>query len=458
MAYGNMPQQTAQTNFGYDRETDYQKLIEDAVKAGDYTRAAIYEAQRNEKIAGEGAPYQPTYQYASYLPGGTGAAQTSGQGGQGAATGAALPTAFGYDPNTDYQALIQQAASAGDYARAAIYEAQRNEKIAGTGAAYEPTYNYANYLPGNQQAGQPNGQPAPTGAAQQGVEQVNLQASVMPQYVNPYQEELDAAIAGLDPEAYKRFYLQEANRSAQDVLGKYAAMTGGIPSTAAVSAASQAADYQKSQLGAKIVDLNAQRANLLMNAGQMAENNYQARISAAMNRWTQLGYADQQVQDILGVPVGTPTSDQSYANWSKSQAEQQVQREQEQAAKTEAYNMAMTLLSAGMMPDAATLAIAGIPQSYAQALYSMAAKQTSGQKTPYTPPNGSGMKQEEFDDLTMKAAALAGLGGEEQIRAAIAYVQPYLSQLSEAQQATLIKMIEGLSAAQLEWENKNGGN
>lgn len=301
MAIGNTIQQTTQTNFGYDKDVDYQKLIDDAVKAQDWTRAAVYEAMRNEKIAGEGAPYEPTYNYASYLPGGAATAQ-------------------------------------------------------------------------------PEGQTAP-GAAQTGVEQVNLQASVMPQYTNPYQAELDAAIAGLDPEAYKRFYLQEADRSAQDVLGNYAAMTGGIPSTAAVSAATQAADYQKSKLGAKLVDQQAQRANLLMNAGQMADNNYQAQISAAMSRWTALGYADQQVQDILGVPVGTPTSDQSYTNWSKAQTEQQVQREQEQTAKTEAYNLAMTLLSAGIMPDAATLAIAGIPQSYAQALYQKTVKPTTEKTT-----------------------------------------------------------------------------
>ena len=328
MAIGNTIQQTTQTNFGYDKDVDYQKLIDDAVKAQDWTRAAVYEAMRNEKIAGEGAPYQPTYQYASYLP-------------------------------------------------------------------------------GNQQAGQPNGQPAPAGAAQQGVEQIDLQASAMPQYVNPYQEQLDAAIAGLDPEAYKRLYLQEASRSAQDTLGKYAAMTGGIPSTAAVSAATQAADYQKSQLAAKLVNLNTQRANLLMNAEKLEQSNYQARISAAMSRWTQLGYADQEVQDTLGVPVGTPTSSQSYANWSKSQAEQQVQREQADAAKAEAYNLAMKLLSAGIMPDAATLALAGIPQSAAQALYQV--KTTSGTETKDdTKPVY--MTDSEFSSLQSQLATMAATG------------------------------------------------
>lgn len=384
MAYGNMPQQTAQTNFGYDRETDYQKLIDDAVKAQDWTRAAVYEAMRNEKIAGEGAPYQPTYNYQQYLPGGT-------------------PTA------------------------------------------------------------QPNGQPLPVGAAQQGVEQIDLQTSVMPQYVNPYQAELDAAIASLDPETYKRFYLQEANRSAQDVLGKYAAITGGIPSTAAVAAASQAADYQKSQLGAKLVDLNAQRAGLLMNAEQIAENNYQARISAAMSRWAQLGYADQEVMDTLGVPVGTPTSDQSYTNWSRSQAEQQVQREQAEAAKQEAYNLAMTLLSTGMMPDDATLILAGIPKNIALQLYSTTAKPTTGTgipvmgtpvietpvtEAPATADNqiqyGEGIDGRAFGTLQSKVVALIAQGLYNE---ADALVSHEAGKLSEEQASALIQMINGVQNA-----------
>ena len=56
--------------YGYDKNTDYKKLMDEAVKAGDYARAAIYEQQRNEKIAGEGlTQYGATNQYSTYLPG-----------------------------------------------------------------------------------------------------------------------------------------------------------------------------------------------------------------------------------------------------------------------------------------------------------------------------------------------------------------------------------------------------
>ena len=238
---------------------------------------------------------------------------------------------YGYSKDVDYSKLMQEAAAKGDYARAAIYEAQRNEKIAGEGMTqYQRTNQYASYLPGSSQG-----------------------------YKNPYTEELDAAIARMqDTGAYKKQYLQEADRTMRDTLGQYATMTGGIPSTQAVAAASQQADYYKSQLGQQLADLDRQNAGLLLSASQNAQNEYQMMISEALDRWTRLGYADDQVAQILGVGVGTPTSDQSYLNWQQGQQE-----------KSDAYTMAMTLLQAGQMPNADTLAAAGITAEDAQKLY-----------------------------------------------------------------------------------------
>lgn len=240
---------------------------------------------------------------------------------------------YGYSKDVDYSKLMQEAAAKGDYARAAIYEAQRNEKIAGEGMTqYQQTNQYASYLPGSSQGSG---------------------------YKNPYTEELDAAIARMqDTGAYKKQYLQEADRTMRDTLGQYATMTGGIPSTQAVAAASQQADYYKSQLGQQLADLDRQNAGLLLSASQNAQNEYQMMISEALDRWTRLGYADDQVAQILGVGVGTPTSDQSYLNWQQGQQE-----------KSDAYTMAMTLLQAGQMPGADTLAAAGITAEDAQKLY-----------------------------------------------------------------------------------------
>lgn len=55
--------------------------------------------------------------------------------------------------------------------------------------------------------------------------------------------------------AYRKQYLREGDRQTRDVLASYANMTGGRPSTAAVSAAQQAGNYYNSQLADKIPEL-----------------------------------------------------------------------------------------------------------------------------------------------------------------------------------------------------------
>ena len=238
---------------------------------------------------------------------------------------------YGYNKDTDYKKLMDDAVKAGDYARAAIYEAQRNEKILGEGLGqYQQTNQYASFLPG----------------------------SAVQKWQNPYQEGVEKALAGLqDTGAYTKQYLREADRTQRDTLAQYGVMTGGLPSTQAVAAASQAADYTKSQLPEKLADLNRQNASLLLSASGQAQSEYQAMISEALTRWNQLGYADNTVAQILGVGIGTPTSDQSYRKW-----------QQAQQAKSDDYTLAMTLLQRGQMPSQSTLANAGISAEEAQSV------------------------------------------------------------------------------------------
>lgn len=53
-------------------------------------------------------------------------------------------------------------------------------------------------------------------------------------------------------QALQKQYLREGRRATEDTLGRYAAMTGGMPSTAAVSAATQAGDYYAAQLSDRL--------------------------------------------------------------------------------------------------------------------------------------------------------------------------------------------------------------
>lgn len=307
---------------------------------------------------------------------------------------------YGYNKDTDYKKLMDDAAAKGNYAQAAIYEQMRNEKIAGEGLnQWAQTNQYANYLQG---AG------ANTG------------------WKNPYQEELDAAIKRLqensggaykwDPEndtamqEYRKTYLREGDRTMRDTLGAYAKQTGGLASTQAIAAASQAADNYKAQLADKVPELEQQAYNrwynekqtarqdqynylsALMNAGSAAQSDYSLRINEALNRWQQLGYADDQVSSVLGVGVGTPTTDQSYQNWQKMQAQQDAdwQREQwryqqeldkytqNEQQRQNAYNLAMTMLQLGQMPSAEMLTQAGISGEDAQRILAGVQAQSGG--------------------------------------------------------------------------------
>ena len=167
-------------------------------------------------------------------------------------------------------------------------------------------------------------------------------------------EALDGLLNGDAVAAYKKAYLREADRTMRDTLGQYATMTGGIPSTQAVAAASQAADYQKSQLAEKLPSL------------------YQQQIEAAMSRWKQLGAADEKVAQILGVEVGAQTADQAYQAWSQKMQEDQFAWQKEQQARSDSYSLALTLLQSGQMPSDELLQAAGISSADAQKILSAA--------------------------------------------------------------------------------------
>jgi hypothetical protein len=234
--------------------------------------------------------------------------------------------AYGYDPNVDYQKLIHQDLMNQDYRSAAIHEAQRNEKIQGEGASqYQTTNLYSDWLPLT--------------------DQVNTGLQQLQQAKFEYNPETDPSY-----QAYRKEALREADRQTRDVLGGYAGMTGGVPSTAAVTAAQQAGNYQRSRLTDKLPELYQQaygrfsdeQQRLYQNIGlldnidqerwRMSQEEQNQGRDNAFNLWTQLGYANDYVSQILGVPVGTLTSSQEYQQWGMAQQEaQQAQQQQDQA-------------------------------------------------------------------------------------------------------------------------------
>ena len=80
-----------------------------------------------------------------------------------------------------------------------------------------------------------------------------------------YQAALDSVIRrepfSYDPDtdpvyaSYRKAYTREGKRSAEDTLGNYAALTGGRPSTAALTASQQAGNYYSGKLADKLPEL-----------------------------------------------------------------------------------------------------------------------------------------------------------------------------------------------------------
>ena len=87
-------------------------------------------------------------------------------------------------------------------------------------------------------------------------------ATKTPTYENQYADQIQSALSNIQNkkawsynadsdqayQAAKKQYMREADRASADTMGQYASMTGGMPSTAAMTAGSQASDYYKTQL------------------------------------------------------------------------------------------------------------------------------------------------------------------------------------------------------------------
>lgn len=168
-----------------------------------------------------------------------------------------MATKYKYDKDTDYAALMEQAARHGDNAAAAVYEQQRNAKIRGEGmASQEQTRDYAQYLPiedvpDYDDAHRREAEALLTGrGTADRREQIDrmLDALLGEQFdYDPASDKLYAA--------YRQQYERQAELAAENALGKAAALTGGQASTAAVAASQQAGGYYRAMLAGKLPEL-----------------------------------------------------------------------------------------------------------------------------------------------------------------------------------------------------------
>lgn len=299
----------------YNKETDYQSKINEAVERGDYESAAKYEQSRNEKIDAEGLNYEKTNRYSGWLD------------------------------KTDYSKVLKkQMASAAPRSTVSETLKKRIGKATGTDGltqyAYDDVYDEAiRYIMDSAYE-----RPQFKNSYQSSVDKLlNKLMNVKKFSYNPYSDEIY--------EYYKKQYNREGELAMEDLLGEVAASTGGIASSYAVSAAAQARENYNKKLTDVIpklyedayeryldgIELDENTLKLLLDVSDKEYERYYDiakmfetdrefdykreedkdnknldEIDIALKKWQSLGYLDAESAKILGLPAGLHTSDYEY--------------------------------------------------------------------------------------------------------------------------------------------------
>ena len=389
----------------YDKNVDYSLLIKEAEAAGDYKAAAKYEQQRNEKIADMGLKYEQTNKYqtsttpASSAPAGfTGSATTVGV-------------------NTQNQQALKDEMNANSQAWWNTTDPAEKERLhnrnleiqgilGGTVAFDDKTGTWS-----GDAAAQPILQPS-----------FNYDTSSRPTYESNYNEQINAMLDSIlnrqdfsynveeDQlyQQYKNQYNREGNRAMNDALVTAAAGAGGMNSYA-ITAAQQANDYWNSQLMDRIpelyqlaydmyltdIDNQVRDLGLLQDMDNTQYNRYRDTMSDwvndrdfAYNKYRDdMGDYKWQTEFDYGVSRDE-VADSRYDNeWEYGVSRDEVDDSRYESET--AYNKAMTMLQMGTMPDASTLAAAGISTAEATA-YMAAVKEQQVKKTTSSGGGGGG--------------------------------------------------------------------
>lgn len=351
----------------YNKDTDYQAKINDAVAKGDYESAAKYEQSRNEKIDGENLSYEKTNRYSGWLD------------------------------STDYSTVLKKQMSGGASKRAVSDTLEKRiNKAKGTDGltqyAADDVYDAAiRYIMGGTSFSYSEKAPQYKSNYDGQLERLYRELANIKKFsYNPYDDDLY--------EYYRKQYIREGNRAMENLLGELSANTGGVASSYAVSAAAQSQNYYNQKLTDIIPELyndayekyldniSRQERQLDILAGlkedeydrylsslnqynkdrefeygkfldeqeyeqrlrdnerdskeseleydyllkkleneaeensrkwkqQEYENKYESeqdKIEKALSKWKSMGYLDEESAEILGLPAGLHTTDYDY--------------------------------------------------------------------------------------------------------------------------------------------------
>lgn len=275
-----------------------------------------------------------------------------------------MATKYKYDKDTDYAALMEQAAQRGDHASAAIYEQQRNAKIRGESMTdQEQTNDYAQYLPledvpdyddTHRREAETLLTERDTTAQRSRIDQM-LDALLGEEFnYDPASDQLYAA--------YRQQYERQADLAAANALGAAAALTGGQASTAAVAASQQAGGYYRAMLAGKLPEL-AQLAyerysgerktrlsaiDSLLDAADSRDSVTKAQIAALLD----MDDADYDRADSKLQQQAKDAADAKAAADKKAKDEKAEKAKADSAARSDARRqITLILRNGGTVPD-----------------------------------------------------------------------------------------------------------
>lgn len=275
---------------------------------------------------------------------------------------------YGYDPNEDYSIKISEAAAAGDYEAAAIYEQQRNEKIIGEGLTqYRTTDQYTQYLP------------------KTNAEQMEDIFERIQNRSFSYDLNGDALY-----QMYQEQYMSQGKLAMQDAMGQAAALTGGYGNSYAQSVGQRAYQDYLGELNGVIPELY-----------QMAYDRY---AKEGDDLWKLYDvYADREKQEYLRA---------------------QDERSLAQSEREKAYSLALLMLQSGVMPSEALIAASGISAEDAQAIYNRANAPTASGSGKSSGSTGSKSSKSSLKIVSLKdrmqLAKMYVTGGDKAIASSVA--------------------------------------
>lgn len=178
--------------------------------------------------------------------------------------------------------------------------------------------------------------------------------------------------AATDPlyQSYKDQYVHQGKRAMEDTMGQAAGLSGGYGSTYSQSVGNQAYNEYLTKLSAEIPALAQQARSAYDAEGQRMMDRYNLALNEANTAYA-------QGRDALGdIRYNQEYADKiAYQDWQKQQAELDRQQQQQQwdykvsqESKSQAYEMAMQMISTGQTPSNDLLAQAGISADYARAM------------------------------------------------------------------------------------------